>query len=375
MNVTVVGAGIVGSCVAHRLAVAGANVTLIEQGTPGAVASATSYAWLNSNNVNNPEYHSLRCVGMSAYPELAKELGSSHWLHQDGNLHVEYTEERAEKLRAKVSRLRGTGYPARLIDQAELRRLEPALRPASAVTAAAVFPAEGSIDSTPLIAELLAAFRQAGGTFVSARVASLAMEERRAVGAVLTGGEVIAADTVVLCAGSASDLLAGAGVRLSLRGGIGASVITRPAPIRVFGLVHLPDLSIRSDGNGRLVIRATDIDDMVDTESMRLPDAAVAEVLRRASLALDVPGDGLAVDEVRVAFRPRPPDGLPIVGPVDAVPGVYLVSTHSGITIGALLGSLVTQEVVLGQEEPMLAPFRSSRVLTEQTDQFEAEWA
>lgn len=375
MNVTVVGAGIVGSCVAHRLAVSGANVTLVDRGTPGAVASATSYAWLNSNNVNNPEYHSLRCVGMAEYPELAKELGSSHWLHLDGNVHVEYAEERAEALRAKVARLRGTGYPARIIDESELRRIEPALRPASAVAAAALFPAEGFIDSTPLIAELLAAFRQAGGTFVSGRVASLATEDGRVVGAVLDEGEVIAADTVVLCAGSTSDLLAGAGVRLSLRGGVGASVITKPAPVRVNGLVHLPDLSIRPDGNGRLVVRAKDIDDMVDTETMRLPNEAIEEVLRRAAAALDVPGGGLSADEVRIAFRPRPPDGLPVAGPVGALPGAYLVSTHSGITIGALLGRLVTQEVLLGQEEPLLAPFRSSRVITARADDFEAESA
>ena len=46
----VVGAGVLGVCVAARLAEAGAEVTLLEQAEPGQAATRSSFAWLNSND-------------------------------------------------------------------------------------------------------------------------------------------------------------------------------------------------------------------------------------------------------------------------------------------------------------------------------------
>jgi glycine/D-amino acid oxidase-like deaminating enzyme len=373
VKVTVVGAGLVGSNIAYRLATAGAEVTVVESGVPGAVASATSYAWLNSNNVSDTNYHMLRCLGMAAYPELARDLGHGDWLHTDGNLHIAYGDAAGATLRDRVERLRGLGYPARLIDTDEVAAREPALRLTGPVAAAAFYPGEGWIDATPLIGDLLAGFQRAGGTLVSGRVARLSTADGRVAGVELADGTVIGADTVVLCAGATSELLAGTGVDVSLIGEVGASVVTAPAPVRVKALIHLPDLSIRPDGNARLVIRAKDIDEAVDTDTMTLPQDAVDEVVRRTVAALDIPGGTLTAAEVRTAFRPRPPDGRPIIGAVDGVPGAYLVSTHSGATLGALLGNVVTQEVVYGREEPLLAPFRLSRVITPAVDDVETE--
>lgn len=374
MKVIVVGAGIVGSCVAHRLAVSGADVVLVESGVPGASASATSYAWVNSNNVSNPAYHALRCIGMPAHRELAAELGNSDWLHPVGNLEIQFTEARAESLRAKVSRLRALGYPATLLQSDELGHLEPALRADLRPGQAALFPTEGYIDSTPLIALLLAGLRAAGARVVNSRAVALDRDGTgRVSGVRLADGSSVSADTTVLCVGSTSELLEGVGVRLPLRGAVGASVITGPVPVRVAGLVHLPDLSVRPDGNGRLVLRAKDIDDLVDTATMRLPDDAVAELFRRARASFALDGLDLSAEHVRTSFRPRPPDGLPVVGPVPGVGGAYLVSTHSGITLGPMLGHLVTQEVFHGSPEPLLDPFRATRVIAAADDDYEAE--
>ena len=374
MKVIVVGAGIVGANIAYRLAVSGAAVTVVEAGIPGAAASATSYAWLNSNNVANPEYHALRCIGVAAYRELADDLGTSHWLHEVGNLHVDFTPERMQVLIDRVARLRALGYPADVVTPAEAAAIEPALAFITEPVGGAFFPSEGYVDVTALVGELLLRLRAAGGSLVIGRaVALLRGSDRTVTGVRLADGTQLGADAVVLCTGTGADLLGSADVDLSLQGGIGASVITNPLPTGLSRVVHLPNLSIRPDGNGRLLVRAGDVDKLVDTQTMTLARDHIDTLFARLRAAVPLAGLEVTAVEVRTAFRPRPPDGLPVVGPVPGLAGAYLVSLHSGVTLGAILGRYVTSEILLGKTVPTLAPFRADRLIVAAEDDYEAE--
>jgi glycine/D-amino acid oxidase-like deaminating enzyme len=60
----VIGAGVLGVCVAARLAEAGVAVTLLEQARPGHAATRSSFAWLNANDKAPRAYHDLNHAGM-----------------------------------------------------------------------------------------------------------------------------------------------------------------------------------------------------------------------------------------------------------------------------------------------------------------------
>ena len=70
---------------------------------------------------------------------------------------------------------------------------------------------------------------------------------------------------------------------------------------------------------------------------------------------------GAALDHVTLGFRPMPMDGLPVVGRVPGAPGFYTVVTHSGVTLAPILGQYVRAELLRGEDEPMLAPYRPGR--------------
>jgi glycine/D-amino acid oxidase-like deaminating enzyme len=144
----VIGAGILGASVAARLAQAGLRVTLLDQDRPGRATSRWSFAWLNSNDKAPRHYHDLNHAGIRAWAELARDLDGDAWYRPVGHLELAGTE-----LEARVRRLTGWGYPARLVDPAEATRLEPALR---APVAGAFFPREGYLLTEPLIARLVA---------------------------------------------------------------------------------------------------------------------------------------------------------------------------------------------------------------------------
>jgi glycine/D-amino acid oxidase-like deaminating enzyme len=65
--------------------------------------------------------------------------------------------------------------------------------------------------------------------------------------------------------------------------------------------------------------------------------------------------------KVMLCFRPMPMDRMPVVGAVPGAPGLYVVVTHSGVTLAPILGEYVAHEVLSGIKAPMLAPYRPDR--------------
>ena len=123
-------------------------------------------------------------------------------------------------------------------------------------------------------------------------------------------------------------------------------------------MVHAPDVHPPTDRDGSIHLEAPDAP--VD---LHTPDAELRrwadELLRRARRVIR----GLDEAEVtgyRVCVRPMPADGQSIVG-VRAAPGVYVAVTHSGVTLGAYLGQLITAEVASGVTQPELAPYQPDR--------------
>ena len=67
------------------------------------------------------------------------------------------------------------------------------------------------------------------------------------------------------------------------------------------------------------------------------------------------------ISETLVGVRPIPKDGFSCVGAVSALPGYYEAVTHSGVTLGPLVGRLLAKEILSGEVDPLVAPFRPDR--------------
>ena len=67
------------------------------------------------------------------------------------------------------------------------------------------------------------------------------------------------------------------------------------------------------------------------------------------------------METVLSAVRPIPADGLPIMGPSREFSGLYVAVMHSGVTLGALAGRLIAQEIICGTPVEILEPYRLER--------------
>jgi glycine/D-amino acid oxidase-like deaminating enzyme len=367
----VIGAGILGASVAARLAAAGQRVTLLDQDQPGRATSRWSFAWINSNDKGPRPYHDLNHAGIRAWAELAPDLDGDAWYRPVGHIELA-TADAAAELEARVRRLTGWGYPARLAGPAEAAALEPALRvPPDA--AAAFFPGEGYLLTEPLIARLVDRAESHGAhlrTGEPGRVTGL--EPGQAPRVRTAAGEALAADEVVCCAGRWTPALAalsGAAVPVPLvpwenRGSTAPGLVVRVGPVTPPGpahLVHTPELSLRPHPGGLLHLEAEDAAAAVDVHTPE-PELRrwAAELLRRARRT--VRGlDDARVAEFKVCVRPLPVDEQSIVGRLPGAPGIYVAVTHSGVTLAAHLSRLIAADLTTGTPPAELAPYSPAR--------------
>ena len=156
-----------GVCVAARLAEAGIAVTLLERDRPGRAATGSSFAWLNANDKAPRAYHDLNHAGMRAWAGLAARLDGAAWYRPAGNLAWAQGAPGRAHLTARVHRLTGWGYPARLIDAAEAAELEPSLRLPHPAPDVAWFPDEGYLLTEPLVSHMAEVAARHGATVLT----------------------------------------------------------------------------------------------------------------------------------------------------------------------------------------------------------------
>jgi glycine/D-amino acid oxidase-like deaminating enzyme len=359
----VIGAGVLGACVADRLAGAGARVTLLDQDLPGRATSRWSFAWLNANDKAPRPYHDLNHAGMRAWAGLAPVLDGDAWYRPAGHLELAAAEA---GLAARVERLERWGYAARLVSAAEAAALEPSLLP-GAVAAAAWFGEECYVLTEPLIERLVARAVSRGAVLLTGdegRVTGL-----DAAGVRTASGAVLAADDVVCCAGRWSPglaALAGAGCPVPLvawdtPGATAPGLVVRAGPVTPPGparILHTPELSLRPHPGGLVHLEAEDAAVDLHTPGADL-DRWAAELLGRARRTIGGLDDARVVDR-RVCVRPMPADGQSIVGRLPGAENVYIAVTHSGVTLAAHLSRLIADDLA-GARPAELAPYRPDR--------------
>jgi glycine/D-amino acid oxidase-like deaminating enzyme len=370
MRIVVVGLGVLGASAARALARAGASVTVLERTGPLAGTTGTTFAWVNSHGKDPRSYHDLNVAGMEEHAALARSgKGQLAWFHRTGNLEWAEDEAGAERLARSVARLRDRDYPVEWITPRAARDLVPDLRVPDGVRDIAYYPSEGYVLPPLLLAALWGEARDAGAELrCPAEVVGIT-EGRDGVRVALADGDELRADAVVLATGRWSEAvtaLAGRRVPMASPDVAGSATVgflgwTTPVAARIDRVLTTPRLNVRPDGGGRLVVQGLDLDAHADPAERPDPDGEHARTLL-ARLADLIEGTrGARLESLRVGQRSLPADGHPVCGFLGDSSRVYVMVTHSGITLGPLLGKLAAREVVDGRPSELLADFRPQR--------------
>lgn len=368
LRVAVVGAGAIGAAVARELAVRGASVTVFARGDGAVSTSAVSFAWLNAHRKREPAYHRLNVAGMAEHHALVARLAAQRrWHYPTGHLEFAATAAHAEELERDVEELRALDYPAEWVTAAWARQREPAVRIPADARRVAFFASEGYALPTVLIAALLDAATVNGARVETAQVTGLARVNGR-VRVELAEQPTREFDAAVICAGRWSGPLAdGLGLPIPLvdpetpdSAATAYQLRTGPTDNTITRIVTTSIGNFRPDPGGRLLFQAHDLDRHADP-TVPVPADIADELRARLTSLVRAPA---SVESVIVGQRALPVDGRSIVGYLDPDQTVYAAVTHSGLTLGPLLGRLVAEEMLLGRDSLLLRDFRPDRFAT-----------
>ncbi len=247
------------------------------------------------------------------------------------------------------------GYGIRRVDRVAAARLEPNL--AEPPDLALHVAEEGAVEPR-IAAQALLADAERRGAHLRLRIAVTALAQKNgAVVGIETAAGRLAADEVVLAAGTGTAALAAtAGVGVPMTTPPGLLVHSHPHARLLNGLVLSPALHMRQTAEGRVVIGADfgGADPGADA-------GATARALFVKAKAMLRGADALALDFHTVGYRPTPADGFPVIGRADGLAGLYLAVMHSGITLAPAVGLFATDEILAARRDPLLAPYGLSR--------------
>ncbi|KAI9155691.1 glycine/D-amino acid oxidase, deaminating [Paramyrothecium foliicola] len=350
-NVVVVGGGIVGSSIAWHLAHK-ANVTIIAEEL-GGVATPRSFAWINAAT-DDKTYYDFRIRSIERWIEISNELPKLP-IHWSGALSWNQPEDELEKFLEEHA---SWGYDIVRVNKTEISDIEPKLEqdgiPDWAVLAHQEGAMEADLVATQLIEHAQAAF---GASLLESTVSGFIKNEDGSIGGVVTPEGEVKADHVVLAAGLGSvPLLAAENIRLPLSGREGLLINTRPVKENLLNKLYNGDqLHMRQTSEGRIRSGA----DFSGGDTGEDPQQAADELFAKLQKAFKG-GEAIEYDYYTIGVRPDPEDGLPILGPT-GLDGLTVAVMHSGVTNAAIVGDLLTKQILTNVSDPLLSPYRLDR--------------
>ncbi|PZU89525.1 MAG: D-amino-acid oxidase [Shinella sp.] len=364
-SAVIIGAGIFGVSTATQLVRRGVKVTIINDGPPANGASGRSLSWLNSARMRSEEYHRLRMAGVDRYRTLSAKLPDADWLRFEGGLTWD-ADGIGNEIDAAYRHEISLAYDALHVQGSDIAKVTPGIDSRAITQQGAIFnPGEGWVDLPILIDYLLKEFSALGGVLVTDQgAASPLVEGGRAVGAVTTSGKRFGADATLIATGPAVPRMASdIGETIGDGTPIALLIQTKPLDHPLRAVLNTPRVAVRPGPNGTFSLDADWAAEEVEVKadgSFVVKAETLQGLLSEASRVMEG-NPVLEVASYGAGPKPIPGDGEPVLGELQGVPGCFVAFSHSGATLGLIVGELMAYEIATGARHPMLATFRPER--------------
>ena len=383
-DVIVVGAGVIGTAIAWRAALAGHAVIIVDPGgddprtdDKASLVAAGMLGPVSESVFGEQDLLNLNLHAVDRFPSFNAELelaaGLETGLRTEGTLAVAYDNGDLAALDRLTEFRHSIGLVAERLDARECRRREPFLAPS---TRGGVFAAgDLSVDNRRYLAALRSAATAAGVRTVRAAAAEVAAgrvtlsgqpAQAQPAGGQPAGPRELTAAHVVVAAGHATRDIDGvpetvrAAIRpvkgqiLRLRHPTGMPhILTRT----IRAIVQGHDLYLVPRKDGELVVGATQ-EERADRD---VTAGAVHDLLRDATTAVPAASE-LVFAEAVAGLRPGTSDNGPVLGPVGD--GRLIIAAghyRNGIMLSAITADAVAALLDGKDAHAAWAPFRPGR--------------
>ena len=362
-RIIIIGAGIVGSSIAYHLTKMGAEVTVIERDRPAAHASGKNFGWLHASYPTKPyNFHHLLGLSLLAYKKLETEIGID--IHWGGSLEWHASKESQKILTEEIKVQQGFGVPIQMISGEQAHELEPNVQ-FDKEARVAFSQSDGAVDSNEVVNKFLEKTINLGGQVLYPVTYENVIVKEGKIVAVRTSIGEIEADQVVFACGDDTDELLNIDVLKTPE----PEIILRTQPMKkiIDRVLVMPSFHIHQQDDGTVIIGEQGGAPISHLNRLAMkPESfpSAAFEIQHGERLLDIAKQyvpqlkTVKLEEVVIGWIPSTHNGGPVVGHLKNIPGTYLATTNSGVTLAPIIGELVAMELLDGTETNLLADFR-----------------
>ena len=362
-DVIIVGGGVIGLSIARELRKAGVERTAIIEknqacGTEASNAAAGMLApQAEADEANN--FFDFCRQSRDLYPNFANELRAESnvdiELDQTGTLYLAIYESDLAALEQRFAWQKAAGLPIEKLTKQAVLELEPNINPN--ICGALRFPLDWQVENRKLVFALEKSSNAA--QFCGQNVTEIANPTGK-VWTIKTDSDVFFAEKIVIASGAWTSLIDfGANLRIKpIRGQI---MSFRAAAPLFRHVIYTARGYLVPRRDQRILIGAT----VEDVGFERQTGSAAKNYLLETLDEIRLQSTEMVFQDHWLGFRPKTPDGLPLVGEYPENSGLFFATGHyrNGILLAPVTAKIIADKIVKNIDSPFLKIFNLSRFI------------
>ena len=365
-EVIIIGGGVIGCATAYYLAKEGTSVIVLEGSDHIGNGGSSRNGGGVRQSGRDPRELPLAMYGIrTLWPHLSEELETDCEYHQDGNLRLGKTEKHREILEGLADRARACGLDVRMIDGDEVRRINPHL--SHEVTVASWCPTDGHANPLTTTLGFYKMARRLGARFITGEPVTELRTVKGKIRKVITPNNVYEGEQVLVAAGLHSrEILGTVGIDVPMDGSLLEALVTEAeAPMfdQMLGTADADFYGHQTKHGSFVFGGSSGLEPFYKDNGTPVTSSRTAPCICRGIMKYFPELADAKIVRTWAGWSDRSADGVPVLGAVDEIPGLYAACafTGHGFGISPAVGDQLAELIRTGSTDVDLSPLRYDR--------------
>ena len=335
-QVVIVGSGLVGCSAAYYLCKHGIQPIVLEKKEIGHGGSSRNAGGVRQSARDPRELPMAMYAVENIWPGLSEELGIDIEYRQKGNLRLAKTSENMAILEKTALKCQSLGLAMTMLSGEETRKKNPFI--SDEVIGSSWCPTDGH--ANPLLTTLgfYKKAREMGARFITGEEVVSLRKERGRISGVVTKCTVYGAEQVIVASGFESrEILNTVGIDIPMRKKLLESLVTEEMPYMFDEMlgVATSDFYGHQTKHGSFVFGGdAGFGNYYDFQKETMSTSLSPSVICRGVLRYFPMLSEMKVVRAWAGWKDESADGIPVIGPIEEVPGLYAACGFSGHGFG-----------------------------------------
>lgn len=365
-EVIIIGGGIIGCATAYYLAKMGREVIVLEGSDHiGNGGSSRNGGGVRQSGRDVRELPLVMYGIKHLWPTLSEELEVDCEYHQDGNLRLGKTKEHEKILTRLAENARGVGLDVRMIDGDEVRQINPYL--SEEVTVASWCPTDGHANPLTTTLGYYKMARRLGVHFITGEKVTELRVIRGKIRQVITPNNVYEGENVLVAAGLDSrPILTSVGIDIPMTKSLLEALVTEAEPHMFDQMLGTADADFygHQTKHGSFVFGGSSgLERFNKDNGTPVTNSKTASCICRGIMKYFPDLANAKIVRTWAGWMDASADGVPALGKVDEIPGLYVACAFHGhgFGIAPAVGEQLAKLIVTGKTDVDISPLRYDR--------------